>query len=89
MTKETQLLLHELLYSEAFQEALNTASLHIGIPLDQFNELKAYLPEGTPFTLETINLALKNYRAAIIAETRQFIADLIEQENPRVKTTEK
>ena len=76
MNKEVSLILEELLNNEAFQKALNIASQQIGMPIDQFNDLKEHLPDNAPWTLENVNVALQNYRANIIVETRKTLTDL-------------
>ena len=76
MNREVALMLEELLRTDLFQQALNEASLNIGMPIENFNELREHLPEGKPWTIENVNLALQNYRANTIVETRKVLTDL-------------
>ena len=76
MNEEVALMLTELLNNNQFQKALNDAGNNIGIPIDRFDELKEYLPEGTPWTMGNANQALQYYRANIIVETRKLLKDI-------------
>lgn len=88
LNTEVSLMLDELLNNEAFQKALNIASQQIGFPIDQFDHLKAFLPEGSPWTMENVNIALQNYRANIIVETRKQLTGLSHHLKTRAKQEE-
>lgn len=79
---EVKRMIEELLSKEHFQKSLNEASLNIHVP-DDFNTLKAFIPEGKPFTIEYVELAVKGYRAHIIVETRKFLTEITEKKNEK------
>ena len=75
MLIEVKRMIEELLSKEHFQKSLNEASLNIIVP-DDFNILKDFIPEGKPFTIEYVELAVINYRAHVIVETRKYLTEI-------------
>ena len=79
---EVKRIIEKLLEIESFQIALNEASLQISIHDTDLETLIEFLPENKreTITIDTLQEALKNYRADIIVETRYLLDQLVKRE---------